>query len=170
MLPLCPITLARVAPSLRAFSLQASLCFALPPSQIEYQGVSIDLSQPFRRATMLELVREGCGLDLQPALEAAAAAKQGAAAGDGNGNGNGDGDGAAAASGAAAADILAEAKAAAEAALQAHPDKSVRKFLAKVGLGGRRVEAMHVMGPETGLPVILLATLGLRPGGWMLAG
>ncbi len=108
--------------------------------------MSIDLSQPFRRATMLELVREGCGLDLTPALEAAAAAakeqQQGAAGGDGNGNGNGDGDGAAAASGAAG--ILAEAKAAAEAALQAHPDKAVRKFLAKVGLV-RRVEAVHVV-------------------------
>lgn len=122
--------------------------------QIEYQGVSIDLSQPFRRATMLELVREGCGLDLQPALEAAAAAKQGAAAGDGNGNGNGDGDGAAAASGAAAADILAEAKAAAEAALQAHPDKSVRKFLAKVREApsvGHLVNEMFEAVAESGL-------------------
>ncbi|GLC46831.1 hypothetical protein PLESTB_001798700 [Pleodorina starrii] len=83
-------------------------------AQVSYQGVPIDFSQPFRRVTMAELVREATGLDFE---EKMAAAREAAAAG-------GDGGGAAA--------VLEETRAAAEAAILAHPDKEVRKSLAKV--------------------------------------
>jgi lysyl-tRNA synthetase, class II len=35
----------------------------LPPGVVDYQGVQIDLSKPFRRATMAELVRDATGVD-----------------------------------------------------------------------------------------------------------
>ncbi|PNH11953.1 Lysine--tRNA ligase [Tetrabaena socialis] len=79
--------------------------------QVSYQGLALDFAQPFRRATMVELVREAAGgLDLEPSLTAAAAAGGGEAA----------------------AGLLAEAKTAAEAALVAHADKEVRSSISKV--------------------------------------
>ncbi|EFJ46418.1 hypothetical protein VOLCADRAFT_62618, partial [Volvox carteri f. nagariensis] len=40
-------------------------------AQVSYQGVAIDFSQPFRRVTMADLVREACGLDFEAAMAAA---------------------------------------------------------------------------------------------------
>ncbi|KXZ43187.1 hypothetical protein GPECTOR_99g822 [Gonium pectorale] len=100
--------------------------------EISYQGVDIDLGAPFRRASMAELVRQGCGLDLEPALAAAAAATGPEAV----------------------AAVLAEAKTAAEAALMAHPDKDVRRGIAKVRAAttvGRLLNELFEAVAEAGL-------------------
>ncbi|GFR51953.1 hypothetical protein Agub_g14475 [Astrephomene gubernaculifera] len=86
-------------------------------TQLTYQGTPLDFGPPFRRASMAELVREACGLDLEPAIMAAAAEREGAEGGTAEGEG---------------AAALAEAKAAAEAVLAAHPDREVVKALPKV--------------------------------------
>ncbi|GIL82291.1 hypothetical protein Vretimale_7255 [Volvox reticuliferus] len=79
--------------------------------QVSYQGVSIDFSQPFRRVTMAELVRESTGIDFEAAMASARRTAD---------------------SGAGASAALEETRAAAEAVLMAHPDKDVRKCTAKV--------------------------------------
>jgi hypothetical protein len=74
--------------------------------QVSYQEVPIDFSQPFRRVTMAELVREGSGIDFEAAM---AAAREAAAGGGADGA-------------AAAAAVLEETRAAAEAAVLVRVD------------------------------------------------
>ncbi|PNW82829.1 hypothetical protein CHLRE_06g296250v5 [Chlamydomonas reinhardtii] len=83
-------------------------------TQISYQGVDIDFGAPFRRASMAQLVQEAApGLDFEALM---AAGREAAAAGGPE----------------AAAAVLAKAKQDAEAVLQAHENKEVRKSLNKV--------------------------------------
>ncbi|GLI63518.1 hypothetical protein VaNZ11_006503 [Volvox africanus] len=85
--------------------------------QVSYQGVSIDFSQPFRRVSMAELVLESTGIDFEAAMAAARETADGSAKDDAD---------------VTAAAVLEETRAAAETTLMAHPDKDVRKSIAKV--------------------------------------
>ncbi|KAG2490033.1 hypothetical protein HYH03_011498 [Edaphochlamys debaryana] len=91
-------------------------------TQITYQGVDLDLGQPFKRATMADLVKEACGLD----LEAQMAAAHGEDA-------------------EARAQRLVTARAEAEAALMAYPEKEVRKNIAKVRVAPSLGHLLNVM-------------------------
>lgn len=68
MLPLCnPRVLIdfHIDPRIRrsgVFTWRPGAGVGIPP-QVTYQGVDLDLGQPFRRATMHDLVREATGVD-----------------------------------------------------------------------------------------------------------
>lgn len=48
-------------PSLTVLRNRAVLCRAVCLGQVDYQGTVLDFEQPFRRATMNDLVKEACG-------------------------------------------------------------------------------------------------------------